>query len=81
MSVCRANTFIRRAVRDTGLRTRLNRATDDRALRAVLESEGLAFERTEFEEALRSLLRGCDSRDEASELRDVGLWWAVLTHR
>ena len=79
MSIGQAMTRIHRGMRDKSLRDRLNGSADTEEVFAILESEGLAFDNSEFDEAYHHLLTQCHEEEEAERLKEFKMWWDLLT--
>ena len=78
MSLAHALTFIKRAMAETSLRDRLNRASCSTEMTEVLTSEGLSFTPFEFEDALNSQLVKCSEWEAAEQLNEFKMWWEML---
>lgn len=79
MSISNAKKFIKRALVDKSLRHNLNQADNQEVRDYILKVENLAFTYPEFEEGYRNLLVNCQSYDQAGQVKELKMWWQMLT--
>ncbi len=75
MSIGEAKAFIRRGMRDTDLRNRLNSSAVPADMLAILEREHLVFTYPEFDEAYNNFLTQCQEEEQADQLKEFKMWW------
>ena len=78
MTIANAQTFIKRGQKESGLRSALNRASNEVDFSLVLINENLKFSSHEFEEALSMKLVNCRESEEAAALKAFKMWWDFL---
>jgi hypothetical protein len=78
MTIGKAKTFIRRAMTDSEMRSRLNAAPSIQVRDDILAAENLLFSPAEFEDAYRHQLTECQNEETAGELKEFKLWWDYL---
>ena len=79
MTIANAKAFIRRGMKDSGLRARLNAAPSLQVRDEILAEEDLLFSTADFEEACRNQLTECQTQGAADALNEFKLWWDLLT--
>ncbi len=78
MGIEKAKTFIRRGMRDSDLRNRLNTSAGREDMLAILEREQLVFTYSEFDEAYHNLLVQCQEEEQAEQLKEFKMWWDLI---
>lgn len=78
MSIGEAKAFIRRGMRDTDLRNRLNSSAVPADMLAILEREHLVFTYPEFDEAYNNFLTQCQEEEQADQLKEFKMWWDLV---
>ncbi len=79
MTIGDALTFIDRGFSDSGLRKRLNAAASACAREKVLAEENLSFTVHDFDEAYHHRLTQCQEEEDADQLKEFRMWWALLS--
>lgn len=79
MTIGNALTFIKRGMRETELRARLNCASNPDEIKDILRSENIPFNADEFDEAFHHHLTLCQSAEDADQLKEFRVWWALLS--
>lgn len=78
VTIANALTFIKRAQKESDLRSALNRAPSAVEFSLILMNERLKFSSHEFEEAFSMKLVNCQEPEEAEDLRAFKTWWDLL---
>lgn len=78
MTIANALTFIKRGQKESGLRSALNRASNELNFSSILINENLRFSFHEFEQAFSMKLVNCQEPEEAEALRSFKMWWDFL---
>lgn len=78
MSIGNAKKFIRKAMDDKKIRSRINAAGGSNERAAVLEDLGLGFTYPEFDDAFNNLLTQCQREGDAELLREFRMWWDMV---
>ena len=79
MTIGNALRFIERGLHDSGLRSKLNSASDAAECQKVLDEEKLTFSAHDFDEAFHHRLTQCQEEGEADQLREFKMWWDLLS--
>ncbi|MFP4314695.1 MAG: Nif11-like leader peptide family natural product precursor [Desulfovibrionales bacterium] len=80
MTMANAKRFIRQAMTNQDLRTRLNKAGTQAEREQILARESLSFSPLEWEEGFRAMLVQCQTRDQAELVQEIKSWWDFLAH-
>ncbi len=78
MSIRGAELFLKTAMKDPELRSRLNGCDSYSDCRIILAENGMDFTEEEYENAFNHLHTLCQFDDQAGRLKEIDGWWRVL---